>query len=123
VLDYQIDDESSRAEHRPVMEEVRVVAERAGFQLIGAPVCTVVSRATEGAVAGAAAGLLGGVGVRVNNPWVVLLASGGGGVVGHLVGRAVQQELFVLVGAPDEYGRWWLQASMGGDLGLQPSCG
>ena len=121
ALNYQIEGEGSSAEHRALMEEVRLAAERAGFQLLAVSVSRIISRAVEGAITGAAAGLIGGS--KTDSPWVALIASGFGGVVGHIVGGTVENELPLLVGVQDAYGRWWLQAFPESNSGLQPSFG
>jgi hypothetical protein len=107
LIDYDLAGDSGIAAHRSVLEEARHAAEQAGFYLIDAAVSQLVSRAVEGTLVGAVAGMAGGA--KANNPWILLGAGAVGGMVGNLVGSDIKSELPYLLGVTDQYGRWWLQ--------------
>lgn len=120
-VQYDLAGGSGVAAHRVVLEDARRAAEQVGFYVVDVAVSQLVSKAVEGTLVGAAAGLFGGS--RTNNPWVVLGAGVAGALAGNLLGSDVKSELPYLLGATDEYGRWWLQAAHPAIPGITESVG
>lgn len=107
LIDYDLDGDSDVSAHRSILEDARQAAEQAGFYLIDVAVSQIVSKAVEGTLVGAVAGLGGGS--RANNPWILLGAGAVGAMIGNLVGSDIKSDLPYLLGVIDQYGRWWLQ--------------